>query len=146
MDDLYTEANRQLTICNSCRYCEGYCAVFPALERRTLLETGDITHLADLCHDCRACFTACMYAPPHEFALNPPAVLSEVRRRTYASYLPRLPGLSCLRRPAGDSGAASGSEVAGRSGAPGDGAGAADGSGVTGTPRVAVSSEVATSS
>ena len=21
-------------ICNACRYCEGYCAVFPAIERR----------------------------------------------------------------------------------------------------------------
>lgn len=101
MDDLFTEANRQLTICNACRYCEGYCAVFPALERRTLLEDGDITHLADLCHDCRACFTACMYAPPHEFAINPPAVLSEVRRRTYASYLPALPRPSWLRGRAG---------------------------------------------
>jgi citrate/tricarballylate utilization protein len=97
MDDLFTEANRQLNICNACRYCEGYCAVFPALERRTLLEDGDITHLADLCHDCRACFTACMYAPPHEFAVNPPAVLSQVRRRTYAHYVPALPRPSWLR-------------------------------------------------
>src|SRR5216683_5026093 len=79
--ELIEEADRQLTICNACRYCEGYCAVFPALERRTLLSEGDITHLADLCHDCRACFTACMYAPPHEFGVNPPAVLSAVRRQ-----------------------------------------------------------------
>ena len=64
---LFTEAERQLTICNACRYCEGYCAVFPALERRRELTEGDIAHLADLCHDCRACYTACMYAPPHEF-------------------------------------------------------------------------------
>ena len=33
-----------------------------------------------------------MYTPPHEFALNPPAVLSAVRRQTYDAYLPRLPG------------------------------------------------------
>ena len=88
---LFAEAERQLTICNACRYCEGYCAVFPALERRRELTGGDITHLADLCHDCRDCFTACMYAPPHEFAINPPAVLSAVRRHTYDQYLPRLP-------------------------------------------------------
>jgi hypothetical protein len=23
-----------MTICNACRYCEGYCAVFPAMEKR----------------------------------------------------------------------------------------------------------------
>jgi citrate/tricarballylate utilization protein len=87
-DDLFAEAERQLNICNSCRYCEGYCAVFPALERRTVLETGDITQLASLCHDCRACFQACMYAPPHEFAVDPPAILTAVRRASYRRYLP----------------------------------------------------------
>lgn len=87
----FAEASRQLTICNACRYCEGYCAVFPALERRVNLVAGDVTHLADLCHDCRDCYTACMYAPPHEFALNLPAALSAVRRDTYDQYLPRLP-------------------------------------------------------
>jgi citrate/tricarballylate utilization protein len=87
-DDLFAEAERQLNICNSCRYCEGYCAVFPALERRTVLETGDITQLASLCHDCRACFQACMYAPPHEFAVDPPAILTAVRRASYRHYLP----------------------------------------------------------
>jgi citrate/tricarballylate utilization protein len=88
LDDLFAEAERQLNICNSCRYCEGYCAVFPALERRTLLDTGDITQLANLCHDCRACFHACMYAPPHEFAIDPPAVLGAVRLASYERYLP----------------------------------------------------------
>jgi citrate/tricarballylate utilization protein len=91
VSDLFAEAERQLTICNACRYCEGYCAVFPALERRLDLTGGDITHLADLCHDCRDCYTACMYAPPHEFALNLPAALSAVRRHTYDEYLPRVP-------------------------------------------------------
>jgi citrate/tricarballylate utilization protein len=89
---LFAEAERQLTICNACRYCEGYCAVFPALELRRALTEGDIIHLADLCHDCRDCFTACMYAPPHEFAVDPPAILSAVRRDTYDRYLPRLKG------------------------------------------------------
>jgi len=92
MDELFTEAQRQLNICNSCRYCEGYCAVFPALERRTVLEAGDITQLANLCHDCRACFHACMYAPPHEFAVNPPEILSRVRQASYGGYArPRHP-------------------------------------------------------
>ena len=25
---------RVMQICNACRYCEGFCAVFPAMERR----------------------------------------------------------------------------------------------------------------
>jgi citrate/tricarballylate utilization protein len=89
---LFVEAERQLVICNACRYCEGYCAVFPALELRRSLTEGDIVHLADLCHDCRDCYTACMYAPPHEFAIDPPSILSAVRRDNYDRYLPRLPG------------------------------------------------------
>jgi citrate/tricarballylate utilization protein len=93
LDELFTEAERQLNICNSCRYCEGYCAVFPALERRTLLDTGGITQLANLCHDCRACFHACMYAPPHEFAVDPPRILSAVRLASYDRYVPSVSGL-----------------------------------------------------
>jgi citrate/tricarballylate utilization protein len=82
------EARRQLDICNACRYCEGYCAVYPALERRIELEKGDLVQLANLCHDCRACYYACMYAPPHEFALNPPQLLAEVRRESFAELVP----------------------------------------------------------
>jgi len=95
---LFAEAERQLVICNACRYCEGYCAVFPALELRRSLTEGDIIHLANLCHDCRDCYTACMYAPPHDFAIDPPAVFSAVRRDTYDRYLPRLPRLPGLSR------------------------------------------------
>jgi citrate/tricarballylate utilization protein len=58
----FEEAERQLTICNSCRYCEGYCAVFPALERLTTVTSGDAVFLANLCHDCRACHQACAYS------------------------------------------------------------------------------------
>jgi citrate/tricarballylate utilization protein len=81
----------QLEVCNACRYCEGYCAVFPALERRRRFTPADVVYLANLCHDCRACFYACMYAPPHEFGVNIPRALAEVRERTYAEYaLPRV--------------------------------------------------------
>jgi citrate/tricarballylate utilization protein len=97
MDELIAEAGRQLRICNSCRYCEGYCAVFPALERRTVFEAGDVVSLANLCHDCRACFYACMYAPPHEFGVNPPEILSRVRAATYESYVPPPPLPGWLR-------------------------------------------------
>ncbi|MGH2455853.1 MAG: tricarballylate utilization 4Fe-4S protein TcuB [Candidatus Limnocylindria bacterium] len=80
------EARRQLDICNACRYCEGICAVFPALERRSFFDIGDMTYLANLCHDCRACLEACPYAPPHELAVDIPRLMSEVRERTYARY------------------------------------------------------------
>lgn len=81
----------QLEVCNACRYCEGYCAVFPALERRRRFTPADVVYLANLCHDCRACFYACMYAPPHEFGVDIPKALAEVRDQTYAQYaLPRV--------------------------------------------------------
>src|SRR5918911_3315459 len=76
----------QLEVCNACRYCEGYCAVFPALERRRDFSMADVDYLANLCFDCRACYYACMFAPPHEFGVNIPQMMSEVRRDTYARY------------------------------------------------------------
>jgi citrate/tricarballylate utilization protein len=92
---LVAEATRQLDICNACRYCEGLCAVFPALERRNVLDAGDVSQLANLCHDCRACFDACMYSPPHEFDLNLPKALSAVRvadcqRHVWPPRVPRV--------------------------------------------------------
>lgn len=86
-DDLFEEGRRQLTICNSCRYCAGYCPVWPAMERRPLLTLQEQVHMANLCHDCRDCFTACMYTPPHEFDLNPPKVFTEIREYTYRAYI-----------------------------------------------------------
>ncbi|MBV9329227.1 MAG: tricarballylate utilization 4Fe-4S protein TcuB [Chloroflexi bacterium] len=81
----------QLEVCNACRYCEGYCAVFPALERKRRFSPEDVVYLANLCHDCRACFYACMYAPPHEFGVNIPKALAEVREQTYSQYaLPKV--------------------------------------------------------
>ena len=86
LDALIVEAQRQIQICNACRYCEGYCAVFPALERRLEFSEGDVHYLANLCHNCGACLYACQYAPPHEFQLNFPRVLAQVRRETYRKY------------------------------------------------------------
>ena len=81
--DLFREADRQLTICNACRYCEGYCAVFRAIETRRSFTETDVLYLSNLCHDCRACYYACMYTPPHEFAVNIPQIMSEVRIESY---------------------------------------------------------------
>ena len=74
------------SICNACRYCEGYCAVFPALERRLSFAEGDLAYLANLCHNCGSCYYACQYAPPHEFQLNFPKMLAEIRAETYKKY------------------------------------------------------------
>jgi citrate/tricarballylate utilization protein len=81
-----TEVARQLQICNGCRYCEGFCAVFPAMTRRLEFGKADIHYLANLCHNCGACLHACQYAPPHEFAINVPKAMATVRGQTYADY------------------------------------------------------------
>ena len=81
-----TEVARQMQICNACRYCEGFCAVFPAMTRRLEFGKADIHYLANLCHNCGACLHACQYAPPHEFAVNVPKAMAQVRVQTYADY------------------------------------------------------------
>jgi len=80
------EADRVMVICNSCRYCEGFCAVFPAMERRRIFTEKDLKYLANLCHNCRDCYYACQYAPPHEFDLNLPKTLAELRLDTYRDF------------------------------------------------------------
>lgn len=78
-DDPVTEARRQIEICNACRYCEGFCSVFPAITRQKVFADGDITQLANLCHNCRGCYYSCQYTAPHEFDLNLPAALASAR-------------------------------------------------------------------
>ncbi|NWD56814.1 tricarballylate utilization 4Fe-4S protein TcuB [Pseudomonas veronii] len=81
-----SEVQRQMTVCNACRYCEGFCAVFPAMTRRLEFSQADIHYLANLCHNCGACLHACQYAAPHEFAINVPKAMAKVRLDTYAEY------------------------------------------------------------
>ncbi len=80
------EAERLMTICNACRYCEGLCAVFPAMEMRRTFATGDLVYLANLCHGCGSCLPDCQYAPPHQFDVNVPAALATLRNDSYAAY------------------------------------------------------------
>jgi citrate/tricarballylate utilization protein len=86
LSEAETEVGRQMQICNACRYCESYCAVFPAMTRRLDFTKDDIHYLANLCHNCGACLHACQYAPPHEFAVNVPQAMAKVRVQTYADY------------------------------------------------------------
>jgi citrate/tricarballylate utilization protein len=80
------EADRIATICNACRYCEGVCAVFPAIETKRAFVDADLTYFANLCHACGACYHDCQFSPPHEFNVNLPRVLAEVRNASYKAY------------------------------------------------------------
>lgn len=80
------EIARVMQICNACRYCEGFCAVFPAMTRRLAFDKADTHYLANLCHNCGSCLHACQYALPHEFAVNVPRAMARVRKRTYQDY------------------------------------------------------------
>lgn len=80
------EVVRIMQICNACRYCEGFCAVFPAMTRRIEFASADVHYLANLCHNCGACLHACQYAPPHDFAVNVPTALARVRKETYMQF------------------------------------------------------------
>src|SRR5262245_35798872 len=86
LDPAEAEVARQLQICNACRYCEGFCAVFPAMTRRLAFPKADVHYLANLCHGCGACLHACQYAPPHEFQVSLPRAMAWVRGRTYVDY------------------------------------------------------------
>jgi citrate/tricarballylate utilization protein len=83
---ILAEADRLMTVCNSCRYCEGLCAVFPAMEMRRAFSDGDLNYLANLCHACGACYTDCQFSPPHEFDVNVPRTLAIARAESYAAY------------------------------------------------------------
>ena len=80
------EADRLMTVCNSCRYCEGLCAVFPAMEMRRSFSDGDLNYLANLCHACGACYTDCQFSPPHEYNVNVPQTLAIARADSWAAY------------------------------------------------------------
>jgi citrate/tricarballylate utilization protein len=81
------EVQRQMTVCNACRYCEGLCAVFPAMELRRTFSMGDVDYLSNLCHNCGACYYDCQYTPPHPFAINVPVAMANLREETYERYV-----------------------------------------------------------
>src|SRR5579864_3569358 len=80
------EADRLMTVCTACFYCEGLCAVFPAMEMRRAFSDGDLNYLANLCHACGACYTDCQFAPPHEFNVNVPQTLAIARTDSWRAY------------------------------------------------------------
>jgi len=84
--ELLDEGQHLMTVCNSCRYCEGFCAVWKAMETRLVFEEKDLNYLSNLCHNCSECYYSCQYAPPHEFNINPPKTLAKLRVYTYELY------------------------------------------------------------
>jgi citrate/tricarballylate utilization protein len=86
LNEIISEGQRIMTICNACRYCEGFCAVFPAVEKRLTFAEADMNYLANLCHNCGECLRACQYEPPHPFDVNVPKTLAKIRVRSYEKY------------------------------------------------------------
>ena len=58
----------------------------PAMEQQRTFAAADLSYLANLCHNCGECLYACQYAPPHEFGINVPRTLAEIRLRSYEQY------------------------------------------------------------
>jgi citrate/tricarballylate utilization protein len=81
--DRLSHGEHVLAVCNACRYCEAYCPVFPAIEQRTSFGRADMLYLSNLCHNCGECLYACQYAPPHEFGINVPRLMAEIRVASY---------------------------------------------------------------
>ncbi|MDC7785877.1 tricarballylate utilization 4Fe-4S protein TcuB [Rhodoplanes sp. TEM] len=84
--EVVEEAERVLRLCSACMYCDGVCAVFPAIAGKATVPLADVAHIANLCHGCRGCWYACQYAPPHPFAVNVPQTLAAARRLSYADF------------------------------------------------------------
>lgn len=75
------EVERVMQVCNACRYCEGFCAVFAAMTQRLAFGKADINYLANLCHNCGACLHA------------------STRRRTSLPLMSRRRWRKCAWRP-----------------------------------------------
>lgn len=91
------DARRAVEICNACRFCDGYCVVFQVMELRRAFSSADLSYMANLCHNCRSCYYACQYAPPHEFAINLPKSFSQIRVETFEEYAWPRPLASLFR-------------------------------------------------
>jgi citrate/tricarballylate utilization protein len=56
------------------------------MEQRRIFTKADLIYLANLCFDCRDCYYACQYAPPHAFGVNIPKLMAELRADTYREF------------------------------------------------------------
>ncbi len=102
--ELNDEVRRQAQVCNSCRYCEGFCAVFPAMHAECMFSDDDITQLTNLGHNCQNCYHARQYTAPHEFEINLPQILAQTRQKSWEEHAwpPNLRlGAICPKRVVG---------------------------------------------
>ncbi|MGA2992635.1 MAG: tricarballylate utilization 4Fe-4S protein TcuB [Candidatus Korobacteraceae bacterium] len=95
--EMIREGEEMLAVCNACRYCEGFCAVWPAMEFRRSFAEADLNYLANLCHNCSECYYACQYAPPHEWEVNPPLTFAKIRAQNYEQFAWPKPLASAFR-------------------------------------------------
>jgi citrate/tricarballylate utilization protein len=99
LSDIISQGEHTMRVCNSCRYCEQYCPVFPAMERRLTFTRANFSYLANLCHNCGECLYACQYAPPHVFGIDVPRTLAQIRLASYQEYCwPRALGVAFERQ------------------------------------------------
>jgi len=99
LTDAAVKSQHEMTVCNSCRYCEAYCPVFQAMEERLTFTSGDVAYLANLCHNCGECLYACQYAPPHEFGIDVPKTFSALRVESYEAAAWPAFAAPAFRRP-----------------------------------------------
>src|SRR3954462_5830042 len=69
------------------------------MKQRVVFTPGDLTYLANLCHNCGECLYACQYAPPHEFGIDVPRTLSALRVESYESFAWPSFAAVAFRRP-----------------------------------------------
>lgn len=99
--DPVKEGIRLLTFCNACRYCEALCSVWKAIEVRKFFNEADAHYLGNLCFDCRACYYACQFVPPHVYELDPPETFDSIRLETYRNFSSSARMFDFLSRPLG---------------------------------------------
>jgi citrate/tricarballylate utilization protein len=56
------------------------------MELQRAFSDADMGYLANLCHNCKGCYHACQFAPPHVFGINLPKTFAEIRVETYEEY------------------------------------------------------------
>ena len=65
------------------------------MTQRRDFTSNDLTYLSNLCHNCNACYHGCQYIAPHEFDINIPKKMAEIRGSSYQQFAwpQRLSGL-----------------------------------------------------
>jgi glycerol-3-phosphate dehydrogenase subunit C len=84
---LAAELLRVATVCHGCRLCFNLCPSFPTLFDRVDAHDGEVEKVVaadyeavvDACYGCKLCYVKCPYTPPHELAIDFPALMLRER-------------------------------------------------------------------